>query len=222
MIEIIVPNYGHECYLPDLIESIKRQDFQGWCLRIYNDDPKADLEYPFCDPAIQFIHSQVNLGQSKRFNQGIADAKSEWIGFMGADDMAMTWKVSSILDHTKETDVIYTDAVQLMPDGRRLYIKSMDFDVEVIKHKNYIVASSTAIRREFLIDNAITFDDTIHYGEDWLLYNELAKAGARFKYLPWPTVYYRDWTSNIEVRYGSDWQIKKEELRERIKNIWKI
>ena len=220
MIEVIVPQYGHRCYLPDLIQSMLHQDLNGWCLKIYNDEPGRFFYYSK-DSQIQIYHGDKNEGQSFRFNQGIVEAKSEWVAFMGADDMAMNWKISSLDDHTKDADVIYTDAIQLMQNDERYYIKSMDFDPAAIMLNNFIVASTVAVRRKFVIEKDIPFQSDLRYGEDWYFYNELAIAGARFKYLPWPTVYYRDYTSNIKVRYGVEWIEQKKQLWHKIQELYK-
>jgi len=67
----------------------------------------------------------------------------------------------------------------------------------------------------------VLFDEDVHYGEDWLWYNKLHLAGARFKYIPVPTVYYRDYTSQIGIRYGADWSNKKQDLIRRINEMYK-
>ncbi len=223
MINVIIPHYKHQCYLPDLIESYMQQSLDDWHLTIYNDDPDIKLNYYFRldDFRIDFKNFFHNKGQSIRWNQGIGEAKSDIIAFQGADDIALSWKISSIADHMENADVLYTDAVQLMPNGKRLYIKGRNFDSDLIKEKNFIVASTVAVWREFLMDTGIRFDEDLRYGEDWVFYNRLANAGARFRYLPWPTIYYREYTSNIKVRYGEGWEEKKSALRERIAEIYK-
>ncbi len=144
---------------------------------------------------------------------------ADWVAFHGADDMAMPWKFGAINQPFLDYDVLYTDAVQLNANNQRTYIKSQEFDIEVLKQKNFIVASTVFVRTELAAK--ILFDEDLRYGEDWVFYNRLAKAGARFKYIPIPTMYYRDYTSNIKVRYGEDWEEKKSALRERIAEIYK-
>jgi len=221
MINVIIPNYGHECYLPDLIASLTHQDNANWIATIYNDDdrPGKELGYVFDEHWVYCKDDRKRIGQAARFNQGIVKADNEWISFMGADDIAMPWKISSILDYAENADVIYTDAVQLMLNDTRLYIKS-DKPIEQICDQNFIVASTVAVRRQFLLDHIIRFDEKLSYGEDWLFYNQLAIAGAKFKYLPWPTVYYRDYTSNIMIRGRPEWHQRKKQIYDKIQQLY--
>ena len=220
MVGIIIPNYGHECYLPDAIASLIKQDNQNWTATIYNDDDRPDkaLQYQFQDWRIKCKDDRKRKGQAARFNQGIVEMENMWIGFMGADDMAMPWKIFS-LSHKAGADVIYTDAVQLMEGDKRLYIKSGQ-SIKDIEHHNFIVASTVFVRRQFLMDHVIRFDESLSYGEDWYFYNQLAIAGARFRYLPWPTVYYREHTSNIMIRGRPEWHQRKKQIYDKIQQLY--
>ena len=227
MINIIVPNYNHQTYLPDVINGMIDQVTAQWRLLLYNDDPAVDIkDLRLIDGRIHTFADQMNKGQSTRFNQGIKDSngefKSDWVCFMGADDIAMSWKLNTILDtywHDPDADVIYTDAVQLCGNHKREYIKSRTFEIEDLKKANFIVASTVAVKAEFAKD--VLFDEDIVYGEDWLWYHKLYLAGARFKYVPIPTIYYRDYTSNIGIRYGTDWSNMKRQLVGRIVEMYK-
>lgn len=227
MINIIVSHYKHNTYLPDLLDSFFIQDDKNWILSLCNDDPDQDLSYILRDSRIdiQLAKTDKNLGQAFRFNNSIIISKHPWVGFMGADDIALAWKISSLNDAISahnflDVDVIYTDAIQLNANNQRLYIKSRKISEE-IRERNFIVASTVVMRRDFLEENEIYFDEDLHYGEDWVLYNRLYEAGAKFVYLPWPTVYYRDYTSNIGIRYGPQWGEQKNKIKERINQIWK-
>jgi len=233
-INVIIANYKHEAYLPDAINGI-RQNTMPFPVRIllFQDEPGFRVdEYEHSRLAIMAgtnypiftYHDNMNNGQSARFNQGILQStlqsyKAEWIAFQGADDISMPWRFSVCAQHAKNADVIYTDAVQLSGQDKRLYIKSQPFDSETLKQRNFIVATTVMVRTE--VAEHILFDEDVKYGEDWLWYHKLYLAGARFKYIPVPTVYYRDYTSQINVRYGVDWAKMKHELIGRIHELYK-
>jgi len=229
-INVIIANYKHESYLPDAINGIRQQIIPiPIRVLLFQDEPGFNVEeYENSRIAIGCpiftFHDNVNNGQSARFNQGILqstlnDYKVEWIAFQGADDISMPWRFSVCAQHAKNADVIYTDAVQLSGQDKRLYIKSHHFDSAVLKDHNFIVATTVMVRTE--VAKHILFDEDVKYGEDWLWYHKLYLAGARFKYINVPTVYYRDYTSQINVRYGANWTAMKHELMGRIHSLYK-
>ena len=116
--------------------------------------------------------------------------------------------------------MVYTDAIQLEKDGSRVYLKSRKFDIELLKESNFIVAGTVMIKAS----KFVPFDVDLNYGEDWMWYHKLYKSGCKFKYIPIPTIYYRNYTSVINVRRQEnwmDWNQKKEEIKDRIKELYK-
>ena len=189
MINVIVPNYKHDHYLPDLIEGMLKQTYMqshgyyrpDWELLIMHDDPGTKIDdLQKIDKRIKVFSDGKNKGQSARFNQGIINSQFDWVCFMGADDIPMPWKLSILMEQVwkyrdDEPDIIYTDAVQLQQDGTRVYIKSGEFDPQRIRNSNFIVASTVMARTE--LAKEVLFDEDIHYGEDWLWYNKMHLAG---------------------------------------------
>jgi len=232
MINVIIPHYRHQCYLPDAIAALGNMAHDDNCrVLIFNDEPGINLSeyhqlYSYRMPILIFDDNK-NKGQAARFNKGIRFSSEDglyfanWVAFHGADDYVMPWKFGIFENAINNYgfDVLYTDAVQLDVNNNRTYIKSEEFDIDVFKMRNFIVASTVFVRANLAAE--VLFDEDLHYGEDWLFYHKLYKAGARFKYIPIPTMYYRDYTSNIGVRYGENWDVKRLELRRRIADLYK-
>lgn len=232
MINVIIPHYKHQCYLPDAIAALKdqTQDHLGiFRILLYNDEPGIDLLSYFSlgyNNGIYTFDDNQNKGQAARFNEGIKLSMAipyfaDWIAFHGADDYAMPWKIlcfNDTKDNTDDFDVLYTDAVQLNANNQRTYIKSQKFDIEALKQRNFIVASTVFVRTELAAE--VLFDEDLRYGEDWLFYHKLHRAGARFRYVPVPTMYHRDYTGNIGVRYGPEWDENRRKLIDRIRELY--
>ena len=228
MINVIIPHYRHQCYLPDAVAALGNMAHRSNCrVLIFNDEPGIDLSeyhqlYSYRMPILTFNTGYENRGQAARFNEGIKLSMdiphfADWVAFHGADDYAMPWKISCFRE-AKNCDVLYTDAVQLNANNNRTYVKSQKFDIDVLKLRNFIVASTVFVRTKLAAE--VLFDEDLHYGEDWLFYHRLHKAGARFKYVPIPTMYYRDYTGNIGVRYNEDWGMRRRQLIDRISALY--
>lgn len=222
-ITIIIPHYRHEAYLPDAIQGIMNQTRKLWRIYLMNDDPGCSLKH-YENRRIKVFEDGQNKGQTVRWNEAIEKCEDGLIVFQGADDISMPWRLQVCIVYLYNAeygpDVIYTDAVQLNQNNHRTYLQSHEFDIEILKQRNYIVASTVMVKTE--LAKEVKFDEDIRYGEDWLWYHKLYKAGATFKYLPIPTVYYRDYTSNIGVRDMPDWHQKRFGLQKRIGALYEI
>ena len=113
-------------------------------------------------------------------------------------------------------DVWYTGFAEVNEADNWIYRTSMPFDAERIKEFNYIAAGTIMIKKKFA--QLIKFDENLKYGEDWLWYNKLIAAGAKFGYIPMPTLYYRNFSSVIGMRTDEN----RAKLREKIQQIYTI
>lgn len=90
-ISIIVPVYNTQKYLPDCIESIRKQSFSDFELILVDDESKDESgvlcdEYAQQDTRIRVIH-QKNAGAASARNTGVAQAKGKYVCFVDSDDI---------------------------------------------------------------------------------------------------------------------------------------
>lgn len=226
----VIPHYKHQAYLIDSVASLLPQIDQRWDqILVINDEVGTNVDWvSLLDKENRIIVHDDGLhsGQTKRWNDGIKFAIEhdfEWIAFQAADDYALPNKVQTFDIHAfgKDVDVFYTDFLQQEVNSNVItYVRGQPFDLELLKQRNFIAASTTFMRVKFL--DKVRFDEGLAYGEDWHMYNVMAKAGARFKYVPAPTVLYRNFTSNIGVRENPErWQRERERVRQKIAEVWK-
>lgn len=91
MISIIIPLYNKEQSIASTLQSVLKQTYQDFEIVIVNDgstDHSVEEVTKVLDPRIRLIH-QNNAGVSAARNQGIEEAKGEYIAFLDADD---EWK----------------------------------------------------------------------------------------------------------------------------------
>ena len=86
---VVMPLYNKEQQLPATLTSVLNQTFSDFELLVINDgstDRSVQIAQGFDDNRI-FLFDQENAGVSAARNRGIAEAKSELIVFIDADDL---------------------------------------------------------------------------------------------------------------------------------------
>ena len=116
LVSIIVPTFNYDKFIGEALDSVLCQSYQNIeCIVI--DDGSTDatqkivIEYQCRDPRIRYIY-QDNMGVSAARNNGLRNAKGEFIQFLDADDLIDSKKIElqlSFLVAHPEVDVVYGD-----------------------------------------------------------------------------------------------------------------
>jgi glycosyltransferase involved in cell wall biosynthesis len=115
LVSIIVPVYNGAGFIPDTLESVRRQTHPEWeCIII--DDGSTDNTAAIVKREIagdpRFIYTyQPNAGLSAARNAGIERAKGAYFQFLDADDVLLPSKLTEQLDCMirDKAEVSYTD-----------------------------------------------------------------------------------------------------------------
>ncbi len=109
-ISVIIPVYNGAKYLPDCLESLKKQTMKDW-VAICVDDGSTDEtprlldEYAKKDKRFVVVHKK-NAGVSAARNDGIKLAKTEYIHFMDADDILDNNYYEEMLKVADDADMV--------------------------------------------------------------------------------------------------------------------
>ncbi len=179
LISIIIPVYNVEKYLSKCIESILAQGVEDFELLLVNDGSK-DSSLAICngfaerDSRIKVL-DKPNGGVSSARNLGLDNATGEWVTFVDADDWLAEGALAECLPYMQDYEIIRFSTLDLFADGkthRRPVRYAKDWDDafrQVVGHRTMIGIAGTLYRRRLLEDNHIRLDQSIIYGEDWLL-----------------------------------------------------
>ncbi len=88
MISVVIPLYNKETSLPLSLQSVLSQSYDDFEVVIVDDgstDGSVSIVESISDPRIRLI-KQENGGPSKARNEGVKNAKGDWIVFLDADD----------------------------------------------------------------------------------------------------------------------------------------
>jgi glycosyltransferase involved in cell wall biosynthesis len=123
-VSVVIPLFNKRLYVARAVESVLSQSMTDFGLIIVDDgstDGSADIVAEYKDPRIRLIR-QANAGTSAARNRGIAEAQTELIAFLDADDTWTTQLLETIMRLSRRFPNCgaYATAYEILePTGRR-------------------------------------------------------------------------------------------------------
>lgn len=201
MVSVIIPLYNAEEYIKETVLSVINQTYHNWELIIIDDgstDESATIVKEFCKKNKKINYSyQENSGVSVARNNGIQQAKGEFIFFLDADDAWKSDNLSIKIDFFNQNEKIYWTfgALELInKNGERLNQIIKGEDCHILKSLllwdgNIITAPSTiAIRYE--CSATASFDENLSTAADQDFAIQLSSK-YEGRYINSPSVLYR-------------------------------
>jgi hypothetical protein len=200
-VSIITPAYNAAPFLPATIASVQAQTLTDWEMVIVDDgsqDGSAELAEACPDPRVRVLR-RANTGPSSARNAGIAAARSEYIAFLDADDVALPHRLAAQaarLDASPELAVVASGIEWIDADGvlvRSPHSWQYPFDLNALRDWLYdcpVLPSATMMRRHAWAAVG-GFDPALRGGEDWHFWMRLVLAGYRFEWLREVVTLYR-------------------------------
>lgn len=178
MFSVVIPLYNKEKCIANTIQSVLDQTFADFEIIVVNDgstDNGLSIVQSFEDDRITIIH-KPNGGVSSARNQGIKEAKYEWIAFLDADDF---WDPN----YLKEMESLIRDFPEASIFGCAIgncsAVKQPIIDLSlpplyrgIIQHyfqharSTFLFSSSSVVVSKNAILTIGGFDERIHMGED--------------------------------------------------------
>lgn len=191
-VSIIMCAYNAGRYIVEAIDSVQAQTFENWELIVVDDgsvdDTAQKVKTRMQDQRIRYIY-QENAKQGKARNNGIANAKAEWIAILDADDRWNPEKLQLQLSVANETnsDVLCCRANLMDADGKYIaddqlhtlqtgWLKPQQ---ALLNGRNDIIFSTVLIRKA-VIDSVGGFNETPGMAEDYHLFLTLTDRGYIF------------------------------------------
>lgn len=181
---IILPTYNRATFLPRAIKSVMAQGYSNWELIVVDDGSTDETEqlvkqYAKKEKRIKYLY-QENAERSVARNNGIKNAKGNFICFLDSDDYYHTTHLENFVDLITNKgfeDALYFSGVSVnkFSQGEQKYYTSVQNKIE------FILLNSLGTPRACVSKNCFNnnlFDRNIRIGEDtdlWvrmgLLYN---------------------------------------------------
>jgi glycosyltransferase involved in cell wall biosynthesis len=180
-VTVIIPTYNRGYCLAESIQSVLGQSFTDFDLIVVDDgstDNTPEIMRQFS--GIQQIQLGENRGVSFARNQGIAEAKGEWIAFLDSDDLWEKKKLATQMkwaESNSDHHAIYTNEIWVRNGVR---VNAMN------KHRKYsgdifrycvplcIVSPSSVLLQAELLKEVGRFDESMPVCEDYDLWLRIA------------------------------------------------
>ncbi|MEM6614002.1 MAG: glycosyltransferase family 2 protein [Cyanobacteria bacterium P01_C01_bin.72] len=232
-VSVIVPTYNSEKYIAKALKSVFRQSYRNLEVILIDDastDSTVKIARSFHEPRLKIIINEQNRGVSYGRNLGIDQARGKWIALLDSDDWYATERLTRLVavGEAQEADMV-ADDLFLINDGSSepwstLCAESPQLKLSSITLINAVKFATSdrlapigeertwslgytkpLIKKEFLRQNQIWYDDSLQVGEDFSLYLECLRKQARFYLLKQPYYYYRTREISLSTRKPTEY-----------------
>lgn len=226
LVSIIMPAYNAAATIRRAVQSALRQTEPSLQLIIIDDASTDDTgaiaqEMAACDSRVQVVHQPINRGAAAARNRGLECARGAWIALLDADDEFMPERLRLLLTAAEACGAdIVSDNLLLCPQASQCACVPM-LSPQVLSAPRWMSAAEfvagnigsrytprvsygflkPAIRRCFLEQHRIRYEEQNRFGEDFLLALWCLVQGARWWLMP--QVMYR-----YTVRAGSATEVQ--------------
>ncbi len=193
-VSVIIPCYNHGGYLDEAVESVLAQTFQNFEIIIVDDgstdQSTIDLLKGYNKPKT-FVIRTDNQGLASARNNGIKEAKGEYILPLDADDKIgkeYLKKAVKILDENDDIGIVYCESVHfgLKKEPFRL----PEYSFNQILEANIIFCSSFFRKKNW--EQVGGFNINLVYGwEDWDFWLSIVELGLKVYRIPEVLFFYR-------------------------------
>lgn len=175
MISVIVPYWNSEAWLGRCCDSMAKQ-VGNFEFLLVNDGSTDNgeciaLEYAEFDNRFVILNNEHSKGVSGARNTGMDYANGEWITFLDADDALHPdayHAFGNTINHSEDANIYQLDHMRHYRSGRtavKYRNKEGWYNIDNLPDR-WCMVWNKLYRREFLAEHAITFEETLQYGED--------------------------------------------------------
>ena len=198
-VSVIIPTFNRCSPLKNAIESVLAQTFQDFEIIVVNDgstDQTSKYLSTLKDRRFRYIEFETNRGGSFARNEGIKQAKGEYIAFLDDDDY---WESTKL---EEQIHLIQEQNVDLCYTGLNLYTYNNKFIkyafhrpryvnlYRSIMNDNFFGGTSSILVKKKLVEEAGCFDHNLPALQDYDLFIRLIKHGCTIKGINKPLVKY--------------------------------
>lgn len=187
-----------ERYLKEAIESILFQTYKKFEFIIIDDGCNQDtvrILESYVDDRIRLIHNVSNLGLTKSLNIALKAANGKYIARMDADDVSYKQRLQKQYEYMEQhQDVDVLGSWYRIGNSIRKCEGTISSEwrwVRMLFGNHGIVHSTAFIRRNFLDKNCLEYDETMKKAQDYKLWVDCLKHGAKIRVYPEALICYR-------------------------------
>ena len=192
LISIITPVFNTPAaWLEQAVVSVLAQVYENWELLLIDDASTesatlsllAELERR--DSRIRVIRREKNGGISVASNDGLAQARGEWVGLFDHDDLLepdALFQTAKVLQTNDDVDLIYSDEDKLTEEGFASPMLKPDWSPDFFLSYNYICHLTTF--RRSLAQEVGGFRSEFNGSQDYDLFLRMIEKTDRIHHVP--------------------------------------
>lgn len=174
---------------------------------------------------IKLYRNERNIGLTATLNKGLALCNGEFIARMDADDYSLPERIERQVDYLNEhseIDILGTGVVSFGLDIK--FMSPVDgFSYSDVQSSLFFQSSlchpSVLIRKKFLIDNKLSYDENVKKGQDYDLW-ERASVCGNLAVMPEVLLFYRTHKKQItSTNRGEQDMTLKKVMKRRLNRI---
>jgi glycosyltransferase involved in cell wall biosynthesis len=192
LVTVVIPAYNTEAYIQEAIASIQRQTIPDWELIVVDDGSTdqtvaAATQAAGGDERIRIIRLERNRGISVAANTGFDAARGEFIARLDSDDKAFEQRLAAQVALFRENPrlVVAGSHARVSNDGKEstAYCTRGDANIKArfIDGVNTIGGGTMMVRRSFVTDRYIRFNENLPSAEDIDYHISILAAGGQFE-----------------------------------------
>lgn len=205
MVDVIIAAWNRADTIERAIRSVAGEDEVRSVIVV--DDASTDDTFARASvlcaalPKLKVIRQPRNGGPSAARNAAFSFATADWITILDGDDYMQPGRLGRLLAQSDGADIIADDLLQIAEDApptapaRPLLEVNRSSDVDLnefvrgnissrSRHRREMGFLKPIMRRSFLQQHGLQYDEAVRLGEDYLLYATALALGARLRLVP--------------------------------------
>lgn len=186
LVTVFIAAYNCERYIQQTVDSILSQTYKNIEIIIIDDgssDNTVNIIKAIKDEKIRFYQNEKNKGIPFTRNLGLELAKGEYIAIIDADDVAFPNRLKKQLNYLLNNTEIDVLGTYYKTIGNRFprtiktkFVCDKDIKAFLIFYNN-IANPTVMMRKGFLVENSLQYDERYFVAQDYKLWSEVVKYG---------------------------------------------
>ena len=186
---VIIPTYNREELISKAIDSVLSQNYNNYEIIVIDDgsiDNTVELmnKYLDKDKRIRFFINDKNMGVSYSRNRGIDEAKGEFVTFLDSDDILLKGffrEMNKNIVENKDTVFFMVWTKKMHDNLKELKPFHKPENFLELAYMNTTSTTGTTVKRSYLLDNNLRFDENWRTAEDYKLWSDIFVSNAKMK-----------------------------------------
>ncbi|KAF0519025.1 glycosyltransferase family 2 protein [Pediococcus pentosaceus] len=179
LVSIVIPIYNVEDFLENCLNSVKNQSYKDIEVLLVDDGSKDNSkkicdEFVEIDDRFKYVY-QKNSGVSSARNNGMRNARGEYITFVDGDDYLDKDHIEKMVNGLSQSELVISGRKNVTESGINSVFQN---DKDILFNKKELIDQilrkgivfsypwNKMFKMEILLKNSIEFDEKLDYGED--------------------------------------------------------